>query len=97
MPMCLYQILPLVSVASLKRLVSQWTERYPDTKVDPVNQWDDIITSRRDTKSSFFFFFFFFFHRQAANLSLSDPSPPSDVSSWTRSRRSWRATRPPTA
>lgn len=35
-----------VSVASLKRLVSQWTERYPDTKVDPVNQWDDIITSR---------------------------------------------------
>nr|XP_057916892.1 DNA-dependent protein kinase catalytic subunit isoform X2 [Doryrhamphus excisus] len=35
-----------VSLKSLKRLVSLWTERYPDTKVDPMNVWDDIITSR---------------------------------------------------
>ncbi|KAK2858626.1 hypothetical protein Q5P01_003246 [Channa striata] len=35
-----------VSVSSLKRLMRLWTERYPDTKVDPVNVWDDIITSR---------------------------------------------------
>uniref|UniRef100_A0A3Q4AQN1 DNA-dependent protein kinase catalytic subunit n=1 Tax=Mola mola TaxID=94237 RepID=A0A3Q4AQN1_MOLML len=35
-----------VSVSSLKRLIKLWTERYPDTKVDPVNLWDDIITSR---------------------------------------------------
>ncbi|KAK2886235.1 hypothetical protein Q8A73_020181 [Channa argus] len=35
-----------VSVSSLKRLMSFWTERYPDSKVDPVNIWDDIITSR---------------------------------------------------
>uniref|UniRef100_A0A3Q3H2P1 DNA-dependent protein kinase catalytic subunit n=1 Tax=Labrus bergylta TaxID=56723 RepID=A0A3Q3H2P1_9LABR len=31
---------------SLKRLIRLWTERYPDTKADPVNLWDDIITSR---------------------------------------------------
>ncbi|XP_061661173.1 DNA-dependent protein kinase catalytic subunit isoform X2 [Syngnathoides biaculeatus] len=35
-----------VSVASLKRLIGSWTERYPDSKMDPVNVWDDIITSR---------------------------------------------------
>uniref|UniRef100_A0AAV2L5B1 DNA-dependent protein kinase catalytic subunit n=1 Tax=Knipowitschia caucasica TaxID=637954 RepID=A0AAV2L5B1_KNICA len=35
-----------VSVSSLKRLTRVWTERYPDPKVDPVNVWDDIITSR---------------------------------------------------
>uniref|UniRef100_A0A3Q3GYR5 DNA-dependent protein kinase catalytic subunit n=1 Tax=Labrus bergylta TaxID=56723 RepID=A0A3Q3GYR5_9LABR len=35
-----------VSVSSLKRLIRLWTERYPDTKADPVNLWDDIITSR---------------------------------------------------
>ncbi|KAM9332600.1 DNA-dependent protein kinase catalytic subunit [Pholidichthys leucotaenia] len=35
-----------VSVGSLKRLVRLWIERYPDAKVDPVNVWDDIITSR---------------------------------------------------
>ncbi|XP_072306662.1 DNA-dependent protein kinase catalytic subunit [Eucyclogobius newberryi] len=35
-----------VSVSSLKRLTRLWTERYPDPKVDPVNVWDDIITSR---------------------------------------------------
>lgn len=37
---------PLVSVSSLKGLIRLWTERYPDAKVDPVNLWDDIITSR---------------------------------------------------
>ncbi|XP_047423865.1 DNA-dependent protein kinase catalytic subunit isoform X2 [Mugil cephalus] len=35
-----------VSVSSLKRLIRLWTERYPDAKVDPVNVWDDIVTSR---------------------------------------------------
>ncbi|XP_073344741.1 DNA-dependent protein kinase catalytic subunit [Pagrus major] len=35
-----------VSLSSLKRLIRLWTERYPDAKVDPVNLWDDIITSR---------------------------------------------------
>ncbi|XP_077480903.1 DNA-dependent protein kinase catalytic subunit [Stigmatopora argus] len=35
-----------VSVRSLKRLIRTWTERYPDAKMDPVNIWDDIITSR---------------------------------------------------
>lgn len=35
-----------ISVSSLKRLTRQWTERYPDPKVDPINVWDDIITSR---------------------------------------------------
>uniref|UniRef100_A0A673C7H7 DNA-dependent protein kinase catalytic subunit n=1 Tax=Sphaeramia orbicularis TaxID=375764 RepID=A0A673C7H7_9TELE len=35
-----------VSVNSLKRLTRLWTQRYPDPKVDPVNVWDDIITSR---------------------------------------------------
>ncbi|XP_029002542.1 DNA-dependent protein kinase catalytic subunit isoform X2 [Betta splendens] len=35
-----------VSVSSLKRLIGLWAERYPDPKVDPVNVWDDIITSR---------------------------------------------------
>ncbi|KAM8881271.1 DNA-dependent protein kinase catalytic subunit [Synchiropus picturatus] len=35
-----------VSVASVKRLIRLWTERYPDAKTDPVNVWDDIITSR---------------------------------------------------
>uniref|UniRef100_A0A3P9H2R7 DNA-dependent protein kinase catalytic subunit n=1 Tax=Oryzias latipes TaxID=8090 RepID=A0A3P9H2R7_ORYLA len=33
------------SVGSIKRLVRSWTDRYPDAKVDPVNVWDDIITS----------------------------------------------------
>ncbi|KAM4719019.1 DNA-dependent protein kinase catalytic subunit isoform 2-T2 [Anableps anableps] len=35
-----------VSLGSLKRLISSWTDRYPDAKVDPVIVWDDIITSR---------------------------------------------------
>ncbi|XP_039982420.1 DNA-dependent protein kinase catalytic subunit isoform X2 [Xiphias gladius] len=35
-----------VSVSALKRLIRLWTERYPDANVDPVNIWDDIITSR---------------------------------------------------
>lgn len=35
-----------VSVSSIKWLIRLWTERYPDAKVDPMNVWDDIITSR---------------------------------------------------
>ncbi|XP_068603907.1 DNA-dependent protein kinase catalytic subunit [Brachionichthys hirsutus] len=35
-----------VSVSSLKSLIRLWTERYPDAKVDPMNLWDDIITTR---------------------------------------------------
>ncbi|KAM8822809.1 DNA-dependent protein kinase catalytic subunit isoform 1-T1 [Spinachia spinachia] len=35
-----------VSVSSLKRLISLWAQRFPDGKADPVNLWDDIITSR---------------------------------------------------
>uniref|UniRef100_A0A803SLW3 DNA-dependent protein kinase catalytic subunit n=1 Tax=Anolis carolinensis TaxID=28377 RepID=A0A803SLW3_ANOCA len=34
------------SLASLKRLLGIWTNRYPDTKMDPMNIWDDIITNR---------------------------------------------------
>lgn len=40
------QFFLLVSLDSLKHLIRSWTERYPDAKVDPVNVWDDIITSR---------------------------------------------------
>uniref|UniRef100_A0A665X1D8 DNA-dependent protein kinase catalytic subunit n=1 Tax=Echeneis naucrates TaxID=173247 RepID=A0A665X1D8_ECHNA len=36
----------LLSVNALKRLIRLWTERYPDARVDPINIWDDIITSR---------------------------------------------------
>nr|XP_055063378.1 DNA-dependent protein kinase catalytic subunit [Misgurnus anguillicaudatus] len=35
-----------VSVNSLKNLIRRWTSRYPDAKLDPMNVWDDIITSR---------------------------------------------------
>ncbi|XP_029955282.1 DNA-dependent protein kinase catalytic subunit [Salarias fasciatus] len=35
-----------VSVSSLKHLIRLWTERYPDAEVDPMNVWDDIVTSR---------------------------------------------------
>ncbi|MEQ2271556.1 hypothetical protein XENORESO_006021, partial [Xenotaenia resolanae] len=35
-----------VSVSALKHLIRSWTDRYPDSKVDPVTVWDDIITSR---------------------------------------------------
>ncbi|KAI5104092.1 DNA-dependent protein kinase catalytic subunit [Silurus meridionalis] len=35
-----------VSVGSLKNLIKRWTSRYPDAKIDPMNVWDDIITSR---------------------------------------------------
>ncbi|XP_075994169.1 DNA-dependent protein kinase catalytic subunit isoform X2 [Genypterus blacodes] len=35
-----------VSLTSLKRLIRLWTDSYPDAKVDPVNVWDDIVTSR---------------------------------------------------
>ncbi|XP_032697086.1 DNA-dependent protein kinase catalytic subunit isoform X2 [Lontra canadensis] len=36
----------LSSQAPLKRLLKTWTNRYPDTKMDPMNIWDDIITNR---------------------------------------------------
>ncbi|XP_031440254.1 DNA-dependent protein kinase catalytic subunit [Clupea harengus] len=35
-----------VSVMSLKNLMRLWTSHYPDAKTDPMNVWDDIITSR---------------------------------------------------
>ncbi|XP_053349394.1 DNA-dependent protein kinase catalytic subunit [Clarias gariepinus] len=35
-----------VSVGSLRSLIKRWTNRYPDAKIDPMNVWDDIITSR---------------------------------------------------
>lgn len=35
-----------VSVNSLKCMIRRWTSRYPDAKLDPMNVWDDIITSR---------------------------------------------------
>ncbi|CAN9506484.1 unnamed protein product [Ophioblennius macclurei] len=35
-----------VSMNSLKHLIRLWTERYPDADVDPMNVWDDIVTSR---------------------------------------------------
>ncbi|KAK9971873.1 hypothetical protein ABG768_025216 [Culter alburnus] len=35
-----------VSVNSLKNMIRRWTSRYPDAKLDPMNVWDDIITSR---------------------------------------------------
>uniref|UniRef100_A0A8C1YUK1 DNA-dependent protein kinase catalytic subunit n=1 Tax=Cyprinus carpio TaxID=7962 RepID=A0A8C1YUK1_CYPCA len=33
-------------VSSLKFMIRRWTSRYPDAKLDPMNVWDDIITSR---------------------------------------------------
>ncbi|XP_078543449.1 DNA-dependent protein kinase catalytic subunit [Lissotriton helveticus] len=36
----------LSSHASLRRLLHIWTSRYPDSKMDPMNIWDDIITNR---------------------------------------------------
>ncbi|XP_053105021.1 DNA-dependent protein kinase catalytic subunit isoform X2 [Hemicordylus capensis] len=36
----------IASPASLKRLLNIWTSRYPDTKMDSMNIWDDIITNR---------------------------------------------------
>ncbi|KAJ8280685.1 hypothetical protein GJAV_G00057750 [Gymnothorax javanicus] len=35
-----------VTLSSLRRLIALWTDRYPDAKMDPMNVWDDIITSR---------------------------------------------------
>ncbi|XP_062335709.1 DNA-dependent protein kinase catalytic subunit [Osmerus eperlanus] len=35
-----------VSINSLKNLIKLWTDRYPDVKMDPINVWDDVITSR---------------------------------------------------
>ncbi|XP_029779032.1 DNA-dependent protein kinase catalytic subunit [Suricata suricatta] len=36
----------LSSQAPLKRLLKTWTNRYPDTTLDPMDIWDDIITNR---------------------------------------------------
>ncbi|XP_030070017.1 DNA-dependent protein kinase catalytic subunit [Microcaecilia unicolor] len=36
----------LTSQTSLKRLLRIWSSRYPDSKMDPMNVWDDIITNR---------------------------------------------------
>ncbi|XP_056155309.1 DNA-dependent protein kinase catalytic subunit [Lampris incognitus] len=35
-----------VCLTSLKKLIRSWSDRYPDAKADPMNVWDDIITSR---------------------------------------------------
>uniref|UniRef100_A0AAR2L7W1 DNA-dependent protein kinase catalytic subunit n=1 Tax=Pygocentrus nattereri TaxID=42514 RepID=A0AAR2L7W1_PYGNA len=42
----LHYITGEVSVSSLKHVIKRWTTRYPDAKIDPMNVWDDIITSR---------------------------------------------------
>ncbi|TSL34570.1 DNA-dependent protein kinase catalytic subunit [Bagarius yarrelli] len=42
----LHYITGEVSESSLKGLIKRWTTRYPDTKLDPMNVWDDIIISR---------------------------------------------------
>ncbi|KAL6490371.1 hypothetical protein MHYP_G00007160 [Metynnis hypsauchen] len=42
----LHYITGEVSVSSLKHVIKRWTNRYPDAKIDPMNVWDDIITSR---------------------------------------------------
>ncbi|KAI4886986.1 hypothetical protein NFI96_023481, partial [Prochilodus magdalenae] len=42
----LHYITGEVSVFSLKHVIKRWTSRYPDAKIDPMNVWDDIITSR---------------------------------------------------
>uniref|UniRef100_A0A8C7HZ68 DNA-dependent protein kinase catalytic subunit n=1 Tax=Oncorhynchus kisutch TaxID=8019 RepID=A0A8C7HZ68_ONCKI len=34
------------SINSLQNLIRRWIDRYPDAKMDPMNVWDDIITSR---------------------------------------------------
>ncbi|XP_055968392.1 DNA-dependent protein kinase catalytic subunit [Sorex fumeus] len=36
----------LSSQGPLKRLLRTWTNRYPDTKLDPVNVWDDVVSNR---------------------------------------------------
>lgn len=30
----------------LEALVNKWQKRFPDTKLDPIPHWDDIITNR---------------------------------------------------
>ncbi|XP_004615434.2 DNA-dependent protein kinase catalytic subunit [Sorex araneus] len=36
----------LSSQGPLRRLMKTWTNRYPDTRMDPVNIWDDIVSNR---------------------------------------------------
>ncbi|XP_036376580.1 DNA-dependent protein kinase catalytic subunit isoform X1 [Megalops cyprinoides] len=57
-----------VSLNSLKNVIRVWTDRYPDTKMDPMNVWDDIITSRC-----------FFLDKIAARLTSSVPSDCMEV------------------
>ncbi|OCT76787.1 hypothetical protein XELAEV_18031990mg [Xenopus laevis] len=35
-----------VSSSSLRKLFQGWMKRYPDSKMDPMNIWDDIISNR---------------------------------------------------
>uniref|UniRef100_A0A087Y0R2 DNA-dependent protein kinase catalytic subunit n=1 Tax=Poecilia formosa TaxID=48698 RepID=A0A087Y0R2_POEFO len=41
------EVQKMSNIMQLKSLIKSWTDRYPDTKVDPVVVWDDIVTSRR--------------------------------------------------
>ncbi|KAG8442079.1 hypothetical protein GDO86_011029, partial [Hymenochirus boettgeri] len=36
----------LSSLSALKKLLHNWMGRYPDSKMDPMNIWDDIISNR---------------------------------------------------
>ncbi|KAL1006455.1 hypothetical protein UPYG_G00072620 [Umbra pygmaea] len=42
----LHFIVGEVSMNSLHNLITRWVDRYPDAKMDPMNVWDDIITTR---------------------------------------------------
>uniref|UniRef100_A0A3B4ZYV0 DNA-dependent protein kinase catalytic subunit n=1 Tax=Stegastes partitus TaxID=144197 RepID=A0A3B4ZYV0_9TELE len=55
---------------SVKHLIRLWTERYPDAKMDPMNVWDDIITTRC-----------FFLDKIREKLRVSAPSDSMEVDS----------------
>uniref|UniRef100_A0A3P9A875 DNA-dependent protein kinase catalytic subunit n=1 Tax=Esox lucius TaxID=8010 RepID=A0A3P9A875_ESOLU len=57
-----------VSVNSLKNLIRRWIDRYPDVKMDPMNVWDDIVTSRC-----------FFLDKVCEKLSSQSPSDSMEV------------------
>ncbi|XP_023688567.2 DNA-dependent protein kinase catalytic subunit isoform X1 [Paramormyrops kingsleyae] len=42
----LHFITSSVSSNSLRTIINTWTNRFPDPKMDPMNVWDDIITTR---------------------------------------------------
>ncbi|KAL4648766.1 DNA-dependent protein kinase catalytic subunit isoform X1 [Arapaima gigas] len=42
----LHYITGNVSPNSLKNLIRVWSSRYPDATMDPMNVWDDIVTTR---------------------------------------------------